>query len=179
MRAKSGPGAKGCASLVLSIMFRNCPTASKMKCGATKKGYLANDTLAPYLREKIVNEINGDRCLFSISIDESNESNAKYLQIMVSYFSKQRKSVIVTPLRTISLSDGTSETIETEILKALSECNLTMDACVAIITDGPAAMVGRLNGFHERIRKHAPHLLDIGPCNLHVIGNAVKQRKRK
>lgn len=45
---------------------------------------------------------------------------------------------------------------------------------VSIMTDGPAVMVGRYNGFHKVMSDLAPRLYYIGTCTLHHVSNSVR-----
>ena len=159
---------------VFAEMFKDSDIASKMKCHRTKLTYLCNDALAPQFRQELVLDIQRSGGYYSLSLDESNDTGVrKFLQILVSYVSKD-KGLIVAPFKTISLSDGTAETLTHAVVAALVEHELSLSQCVSIMTDGPVVMVGNYNGFHTRMRELAPHLLPIATCTLHVVSNAVR-----
>ena len=163
-------------SNLYSAMFTDSRIAKDMKCKSNKISYLLNDAIGPYIREELVGEINNDSGLYSLSIDESTDvlGTRKFLQIMVCFLSMKYQRIITCSLKTIEIPDGTAETLEKNVIQTLLELQLSLKKCVSIMSDGPSVMVGRLSGFHVRMQKHAPHLLQLPTCTLHRISNAVR-----
>jgi hypothetical protein len=99
--------------------------------------YLLNDAIATHLKEGIALEINSSSGSYSISLDESNDclGKRKFLQIVASYVSEKRGRLIVCPLETIELENGTTETLQMAVVKTLHDQGILLDKCVTIISD--------------------------------------------
>jgi hypothetical protein len=161
---------------VLKEMFPDSKIAQSFKCKRSKMAYLLNDAIAPFVKEEIVSEINSESGFYSIAIDESNDclGNRKFLQIVVSYISHKRGRLIVCPLETIELQDGTAETLQIAVVKTLHDHGILLAKCVTIMSDGPSVMTGQHSGFHVRMDMLAPQLLKLTTCTLHHVSNAVR-----
>jgi hypothetical protein len=161
---------------VYQQMFPDSNIAKAFKCKRTKVSYLLNDAITPCIREEIVSDLTSGSKFYSLGIDESNDCSGsrKFLAVMVSYVSSQKQQLIVCPLQTQELADGSAETLQKAVLDILLQNGLPLKNCVSIMSDGPKVMTGRHSGFHVRMESVAPHLLRLTTCTLHHVCNAVR-----
>jgi uncharacterized protein YktA (UPF0223 family) len=161
---------------VLKEMFPDSKIARNIKCHRNKMSYLINDAWSVGILQTVVADLKSQGSYYSLSVDESNDvlGSRKFLQIVLSYFSINHKRILVLPLQTVQIDDGTAETLEKAVISSLCKLDIPLQKCACIMSDGPQVMIGRHNGFHVRMLRHIPHLLSLGTCSLHHVSNAVK-----
>ncbi|XP_072391432.1 zinc finger protein 862-like [Diabrotica undecimpunctata] len=152
-------------NLIKSIC-KDSEIAKEIKCSRTKTTEIINNTIGPYVKNQIVDDIN--RTTFSIIIDETTDvSTNKCLAILVRYFSIKLKKVRDSFLGLLELNDGsTAENIFNAILLFFNSNNINIENMVGFSADNCSTMMGQLNGVRKLLTDRLPHLVVVG-CTSH------------
>ena len=114
---------------------------------------------------------------FSLNIDEStSNSNKRVLAILASYYSNQRKGVLVEHLASLEVIKVDSLSLFNELDSLFIKHSIPWTNLVSILMDSCNVMRGSKSGVETRIRSgKAPQLLDVDGDSCHHIHNACKQ----
>lgn len=152
-----------------------CPDskiATGLKCDRTKSNYIITDGIAPEFHKMLCEKLRGT--LFSLMIDESNKTfGKKFLNIIIRFFDNDLGRVIVAFLGMVVVNVGKAENITNAVAEQILKDALSWDHLMQVMSDNPSVMRGVHSGVQVRIKKHAPHLMDIGGCSLHIVHNGV------
>ncbi|XP_052795810.1 uncharacterized protein LOC128228504 [Mya arenaria] len=112
---------------------------------------------------------------FSQNIDESTSTNLhRVLTILVSYFDKQKSSVI-EHLASLDVIKVDAETLTEHIVSIFTENEIPWSNLVSVLMDSCSVMRGSKSGVETRLKQYAPHLLDIDGDTCHHVHNASKK----
>lgn len=90
----------GCGSRTFGVIFADSAIAKKVKLGRTKAEAIAQNVLAPYALETVLNSINRVSSSlpplpFNIATDASNKGNRKLFPVTIRYFDINKEEPIV------------------------------------------------------------------------------------
>lgn len=159
---------------IFSEAFGDSEIAKNVKLSGTKARYVVKFGLAPYFKKKIFSDYTGH---FVVHFDETTTKQIKkQLDIYISYWSKSSEQVVTYYCESFFLGHAGASKILEVVLKFLSENNLNIDKLIQCSMDGPNVnlrFIKDLN-LHLDTLKLRP-IIDIGPCSLHIVHNAVKK----
>lgn len=155
-------------------MFPNNPVSSKFSLGKFKFAYMLTDCIGPYHRNLFLEDVN--RSYYTLCYDETtNDASKNELHIDIRYYSERIKQVIQFHLETFFIENGLGETIVAYLVESLKNANLPIERMVTIGRDGPNVNKRVFRLMNAKFKAATgKNLIDIGPCDSHVVHNAFK-----
>ncbi|KAH9295072.1 hypothetical protein KI387_038660 [Taxus chinensis] len=100
---------------------------------------------------------------YSILVDESTDRTMEqHLIVYITYLTNGGRGQCVTKfIRLLEIKDGTAQAMYDVVITLLTEMNLSLMKLVGFGSDGASAMRGIREGLSTKLRRDAPHLLDI------------------
>ena len=146
-----------------------------LKLDRTTSSYKMRFGLGKTFQDETLNAIRTTP--FSLNIDEStSNSNKRVLAILASYYSHQRKGVLVEHLASLEVIKVDSQSLFDELDELFVKHNIPWTNLVSILMDSCNVMRGSKSGVETRIRSgKAPQLLDVDGDSCHHMHNACKQ----
>ena len=153
-------------------MFPDSNIAKHFQMGANKLQYMVNWGIAPYFRDRLVDDVNKSKYI-SIGFDESLNTVTQTCQmdLTVRYWDSNRVQVRYWD------SSFLGHTTAIDLLEKFNEAteSVNHNNVVHVSMDGPSVN----HKFYRdlvlyRKNQNLPQLVDIGTCNLHNIHNAFK-----
>ena len=113
---------------------------------------------------------------FSLNIDESTSkaSKKRILNVLVCYFDETIGESVTDHYCSLEMTTVNAATVHEAVTTQMNADGIPLENLISILSDSAAYMRGRHNGFHEKIKEEAPHIVDIGGDTCHTIHNAVK-----
>ncbi|GFR93736.1 DNA repair and recombination protein RAD54 [Elysia marginata] len=113
---------------------------------------------------------------FSLNIDESTtkSSQKRVMNVLVCYFSDELGESVTELYCSIEMTTVNSEKVHNAVKQQLITDGVPFENLIAILTDSAAYMRGCNNGFQEKMKKDAPHIINIDGDVCHHIHNIVK-----
>lgn len=149
-----------------------CEESENFTMSPTKIAYYLTDAIAPYCKSEMLEEAHNQ--YYSFAFDETtNEKSKKELQTTIRFWSNKKEMVTSRHLKTSFLDKANGNSLHKEILKILTEANLSLQKLVMLESDGPNVnkKVWRLLN-EEVLGVRSIGLVDIGSCTLHTVHNA-------
>lgn len=146
----------------------------EMSVDRTSASYKLKYGVAKTVKDKLVSDLQNN--YFSLNIDEATSNNInRVVTVLVSYFSPEKKQVVVHHLESFSVVKVNSETMYNALVDLFERHQLPCSNLMSILMDSCAVMRGSKTGLETRIRQNkAPHLLDIDGDTCHHAHNASK-----
>lgn len=156
-------------------MFPNNPTCSEFSLARSKLSYMITDSVGPYLRNIFLSDVKDKK--YTLCFDETtNDASKKELHTSVRYFSEKNKRIQQHHLQTFFIENGKGVTIAKYLDEALLNAKLSLQDMLTLGRDGPNVNKTVFNLMQEKFKeKTGKKLIDIGPCDIHVIHNAYKK----
>ena len=112
--------------------------------------------------KKLKDEISNSP-FYSISVDESTDRTmVQHLIIYITYLTNEGRGQCVTKfIQLLKIRDGTSQSMYDAVTSLLVEMDLSLTKLVGFGSDGDSTMRGNREGLATKLRRHAPHLIDI------------------
>ena len=159
-------------------MFPDSTIAAKFSCGEKKCAYLACFGIAPFFTQQLiadVKRISG----YVIMFDESGNkaTQTKQMDLHVRFWDEGCHNVTSRYLTSQFMGHSSATTMLEEIVTSLRDNEIDITKIVQVSMDGPNVnwKLHRLLMEHVAAADvHAPKLLDVGSCSLHVVHNAFK-----
>ena len=159
-------------------MFPDSTIAAKFSCGEKKCAYLACFGIAPFFTQQLiadVKRISG----YVIMFDESGNkaTQTKQMDLHVRFWDEGCHNVTSRYLTSQFMGHSSAITMLEEIVTSLRDNEIDITKIVQVSMDGPNVnwKLHRLLMEHVAAADvHAPKLLDVGSCSLHVVHNAFK-----
>ena len=156
------------------FMAKDAKVLASIKMSRHTASYKLREGLAPVVSEKIVESLRSS--YFSMNVDECFSNNhKKVFSILVSYYSEERREVIVQHYRSKSFDTVNAQNLCTFVLSAFAEDAIPLENLVSNLSDSTNYMRGKIAGFETLLRATAPHLLDIDGDVCHHAHNATKK----
>ncbi len=113
---------------------------------------------------------------YTLCFDETtNDGSKNELHVDIRYYSEREKQVIQFHLETFFIDDGLADTIDEHLIKALNNGNLSIERMITIGRDGPNVNKKVFRLMNDKFKAATgKNLIDVGPCDLHVVHNAFK-----
>ena len=123
-------------------------------------------SLSLVIEERILNEMQSSN-FFALMTDESTDiAVMKQLVLVGRYLPTESDTGIQTSyLHIVDLPNGTADTIETAMLRYLSDKTLPVTKLHAFGSDGASVMTGRLTGVGVRLKSHSPNMIAVHCIN--------------
>lgn len=168
--------AKSCNDIqsLFSSMFGQ-DEVGDFSVSSTKFRYILIEALGPFFLEQLFDDMIG--AYYSLSFDEStNNSNAKELQIIVTYWSQSLGLVVYHHLQSFFIGSGTGEILCSKINEAIDNANLSRSRFLRLGMDGPKfnKKVQRLLN-EQVIEIRGKPLINIWSCDIHIYITASKK----
>lgn len=164
-----------CCSKLFSKMFPDSSIAGEIKLSKTKASYSIVYGLAPYFKNKLINDIK--KCdFFVVGFDETLNKFAQkqQLDIIVRFWDTNKDQVSSRYLTSAFLSSSTA----TDLFNALKESlgSLGVKKIIQLSMDGPNVNFKLLQLLKKELEEEigGHQLLELGSCGLHVVNNAFK-----
>ena len=115
--------------------------------------------------------------IFSLNLDEAtNKGRKRVLSVLVSYFSREKKKVVLEHLTAFELIVVNTESIYRGLCELMTTGEIPWQHCLSLLMDSCKVMRGCKNGLEVRIRTEKnQHLQDIDGDICHHIHNAAKK----
>ena len=100
---------------------------------------------------------------YSISVDESTDRTmVQHLIIYITYLTNEGRGQCDTKfIHLLQIRDGTSQSMYDAVTYLLAEMDLSLIKLVGFGSDGASSMRGIHEGLSTKLRRDAPHFLDI------------------
>jgi len=100
---------------------------------------------------------------YSLLVDESTDRTmVQHLIIYITYLTNEGRGPCATKfIQLLQIRDGTSQSMYDAVTSLLADMNLSMTKLVGFGSDGASSMRGIREGLSTKLRRHAPHLVDI------------------
>ena len=148
------------------------PVVSDFELASSKMSYVISHGLGPFFHSEVVAGVLNSNMPYTLHIDDTTTAQVKkQLDLHVRYWSD--KGVAVRYLTSLFLGHATADIMCDRIEEALKLDNLPLSRLLQVSSDGPAVnklLIEKLNKSCKEAG--SPGLVDIGPCNLHVVHNA-------
>jgi len=110
-------------------------------------------------------------CVFD---EQTNNQNKKQLDLLVRYWSLKKGLVVTRYYRTILLGHAQATVVAGGILESFTTDGIDIKKILMLSRDNPNVnkTVERL--INDAMKKVDGELLNIGPCNLHIVHNGFK-----
>ena len=155
---------------LFKLMFQSERRISRdFTCGEKKISYLITHGLAPYFKDCLLEDVKKSNAGFTLHYDESTTAQVKkQMDIVLRYWSVQKKGVIVHYLGSSYFGRADAATGAKELLESLSRNGLPLNKLLALSSDGPNVNKAVSNQVNKELNESMlPSLMDIGTCNLH------------
>ena len=153
-------------------LAKDSKALSELSMDQTSASYKTRFGVAKTFSESMIYDL--QTAFFSLNIDEATSQNLhKVLAVLVSYYSKEHKKVVVQHLDSISVIKVNSESLFSELTKLFEKHQHSWSQLISILIDSANVMHGSKSGLEVHIRNElANHLLDIDGDSCHHAHNA-------
>ena len=154
-------------------MAKDIKVLNAMSMDRTTASYKLNFGLAKYFQDKLDKVLQGT--FFSLNMDESTSTNnEKIVAVLVSYFSKEERQIVVKHLESFSIVTADASSLFGKVCEMFEKHSLPWNNLISVLLDSCNTMRGKKSGLETRMREKARHLLDIDGDAVHHAHNAAK-----
>lgn len=159
---------------VLKLAFPDDDIVKDMSLASTKSSYSIAYGIGPFFHSALVNDV--QREFYSLIVDETTtQQSTKQLDLHVKYWSNKEDKVATRYLGSCFLGHATAEIMNNNIIAVLSNDGLSIQKLLMLSCDGPTVNVALKKRLDNEIKDAGgKSLIEIGPCNLHVVHNAFR-----
>ena len=159
----------------LKDVFSDSPTVSKFTFGKTKCMYLIKFGIAPWIRQKLNEQVSASP-FFSASFDDSHNSvlEMEQMDLQIRYWCPESNVAKTRYLGSQFQYSTTADALMEELLKGLPS-SPTLMKMTQLAMDGPHTnwlVLKKMDEYREK--EEMPPMDCIGSCGLHVISGALQ-----
>ncbi|CAN7996392.1 unnamed protein product [Ixodes hexagonus] len=137
---------------LLKDCFKDSVTATALSMGRTKCTSFITKVLGPTFKEMILSDMKA--CKYSLLLDKSTDVSAtKELAVVPRHYSKKTNSFCTSFLGLVPIHDAASGGLFSSLSMFLSSCDLALEDCIGIGSDGASVMCGRNNSLFSRMKE--------------------------
>ncbi|XP_064488440.1 uncharacterized protein LOC135400538 [Ornithodoros turicata] len=143
---------------VIKDCFADSALATNMSLCRTKCAALITKVLGPTFKEALLADMTGSK--YSLIIDESTDvSSTKELAVVSRYFSYGRSKFCTSFLGLIPVYDASATGIFSSLKAFLDSCNISLEDCVGVGTDGASVMCGQNNSVFTHMKAENENMI--------------------
>ncbi|CAF0854255.1 unnamed protein product [Adineta steineri] len=142
---------------LFQTMFPDSKIAEKFSIQHAKMSYVISHGLGPYFRNQLVEDLKNCQRFVLCFDEQTNNQNKKQLDLLVRYWRHAQATVVAGGILESFATDG----IDIKKILMLSRDNPNVNKAVEKL-------------INDAMKKVDGELLNIGPCNLHVVYNGFK-----
>ncbi|KAE8741263.1 hypothetical protein FOCC_FOCC013218 [Frankliniella occidentalis] len=164
---------------VLKDLAQGSGTAFEdLRLHRTKCGKIISKVLAPAILEQLLADV-GDH-YYSIILDASTDNTtAKYMAVMIKYFSFKEKEMIVDFLGLILLDRATADRIYVLFKEFMALVKLDLGKIIALGTDGGSELCGAHHSLFALLKRAECPNLALVKCVCHGLDNCAHTASKK
>ena len=164
---------------LLKQVTKGCGTLlEELRLHRTKCGKLISKVLAPVMLSEIIEDVGQE--FYSIIIDAStDQTNIKYMAVLVKYFSYATEKMIVDFLGLFLLTRATADLVYEGFKEFMTAVGLSLSKLFALGTDGGLELCGANDSLFALLgRNECPNLVLV-KCICHGLDNCASTAAKK
>ena len=148
--------------------------SSQCQLGQSKASYVVSDGLSPCILDETVKDIKNSGTGYATMSDETTTyQNRKQLDILIRYWSNERKQIVLKYLTSVLFGRASGIDILLNIFQAIKETGLPLDKLFKTSSDGSNINKTVWREINDTLKKEGfSGLIPQTTCYLHIVHNA-------
>jgi hypothetical protein len=159
---------------LFQTMFPDSKIAEKFSIQHSKMSYVISHGIGPYFRNQLVEDLKSCQRFVVCFDEQTNNQNKKQLDLLVRYWSLKKGLVVTRYYRTILLGHAQATVVAGGILESFATDGIDIKKILMLSRDNPNVNKTVEKLINDAMKKVDGELLNIGPCNLHIVHNGFK-----